>query len=87
MKKRRKNRRNTRNQHKKKHKSTIFFTEEVKNSQKKNTRNKSQNSIRKTQKPEKQKHYLPIYPKEIATPEELKELYGTRWTIEKTTTD
>ncbi len=33
----------------KKHKSTIFFTEEVKKIRKKNTRNKSQNSIRKTQ--------------------------------------
>ena len=32
---------------------------------------------------ESQKYYLPIYQKKIASPEELKQLYGERWTIEK----
>lgn len=31
---------------------------------------------------EKQKYYFTNIPKEIATPEELKQLYGDRWTIE-----
>ena len=33
-----------------------------------------------------EKYYLPILPKEIATPEELKQLYKERWTVEKSTT-
>ena len=37
----------------------------------------------KLKKMESQKYYLPIYQKKIASPEELKQLYGERWTIEK----
>ena len=32
---------------------------------------------------ESRKYYFTNLPKEIASPEELKQLYGDRWTIEK----